>query len=133
MSKKFNAAGLLVKFGQSVLLGRRSSACANLSGYWSMPCGAMDNGEEPIDTARREFFEETGNAINEQIKFLTSFKMKNDGEFNVFYAESPQLIFPSERALDSIEHDEWGYYRISNKSLPCPMTKETKKAILMLE
>ena len=98
-----------------------------------MPCGAMDIGEMPEDTARREFFEETGNVIEQEVKFLTSFKMKNQGKFSVFYAESPQLIFPSQQALDAIEHDEWGYFRISKDSLPYPMTKETKKAILMLE
>lgn len=130
---KNNAAGLILKFGQSVLLGRRSSICANLSGYWSMPCGAMDIGEMPEDTARREFFEETGNVIEQEVKFLTSFKMKNQGKFSVFHTESPHLIFPSQQALDAIEHDEWGYFRISKDSLPYPMTKETKKAILMLE
>lgn len=29
-------------------------------GAWSLPKGAIDAGEEPLDTARREFLEETG-------------------------------------------------------------------------
>jgi predicted NUDIX family NTP pyrophosphohydrolase len=31
-------------------------------GAWSLPKGLVDPGEDPLDTARREFAEETGNA-----------------------------------------------------------------------
>tara|TARA_B100001094_G_scaffold194299_2_gene188169 strand:+ start:471 stop:872 length:402 start_codon:yes stop_codon:yes gene_type:complete len=133
MTKKFDAAGLLLKFGQSVLLGRRSSICANLSGYWSMPCGMTEEAENPIDTAKREFFEETGSVAEGDVKFLNSFPMDNGGEFTLFFVESSSLVFPSSKALDAIEHEEWGYFRISKESLPYPITKETKKSILMLK
>lgn len=133
MNNKFNAAGLLLKFGESVLLGRRSSICTNLNGYWSMPCGVTEEGESPIDAAKREFFEETGSIAEGDIKFLNSFQMENGGEFSLFFTEADSLVFPSAKALDAIEHEEWGYFRISKESLPTPMTKETKKSILMLK
>jgi predicted NUDIX family NTP pyrophosphohydrolase len=33
------------------------------AGAWSIPKGEQDDGEEPVDTARREFAEETGHAL----------------------------------------------------------------------
>ena len=95
MNNKFNAAGLLLKFGESVLLGRRSSICTNLNGYWSMPCGVTEEGESPIDAAKREFFEETGSIAEGDIKFLNSFQMENGGEFSLFFTEADSLVFPS--------------------------------------
>lgn len=37
----------------------------HLGGHWSFPKGHPDSGEEPIQTAIRELFEETGLKINE--------------------------------------------------------------------
>lgn len=50
----FNAGG-------EVFIGRRINADDNEeAGAWQMPQGGLDPGEDPIDGARRELFEETG-------------------------------------------------------------------------
>lgn len=43
------------------------------AGHWDFPKGNIEKGENPIDTARREIFEETG---LRDIKFIEGFKRK---------------------------------------------------------
>lgn len=49
----FNAKG-------QVFIGRRSGLPKDDPHSWQMPQGGIDEGEEPIDAARRELHEETG-------------------------------------------------------------------------
>jgi 8-oxo-dGTP pyrophosphatase MutT (NUDIX family) len=132
-TKEYIAAGIVAQFGDLVLLGRRSKNCYNLAGHWSMPCGMIDPGESPEYAARREFFEETGVRANKEIKFLDDFEVKEDKYFALYSMQIDDLIFPSNDAIDAIEHDEWGFYKIAKNSLPLPMTKETRNAILKLK
>jgi len=132
-TKEYIAAGIVAQFGDLVLLGRRSRNCHSFSGHWSMPCGMIDSGEHPEYAARREFFEETGVRANKEIKFLDDFEVKDDKYFALYSMKIEDLIFPSNDAIDAIEHDEWGFFKIAKNSLPLPMTKETRNAILKLK
>lgn len=132
-TKEYIAAGIVAQFGDLVLLGRRSRNCHSFSGHWSMPCGMIDSGEHPEYAARREFFEETGVRANKEIKFLDDFEVKDDKYFALYSMQIEDLIFPSNDAIDAIEHDEWGFFKIEKNSLPLPMTKETRNAILKLK
>jgi len=132
-TKEYIAAGIVAQFGDLVLLGRRSKNCYNLAGHWSMPCGMIDPGESPEYAARREFFEETGVRANKEIKFLDDFEVKEGKYFALYSMQIDDLLFPSNDAIDAIEHDEWGFFKIAKNSLPLPMTKETKNAILKLK
>ena len=128
---KFDAAGLLVKLNGLVLLGKRSKICLSLSGNWSMPCGAIEEGESAKSAAVREFFEETGFNIASEVFPINSFKMNNGGTFFAYTVDTEDFIFPSSKAKDAIEHDEWGYFKIEENCLPSPMAKETKNTILI--
>jgi 8-oxo-dGTP pyrophosphatase MutT (NUDIX family) len=130
---KFDAAGLIIRLGELVLLGKRSKVCENLKGYWSMPCGAIEKGETPLECCEREFKEETGVSVTGEIKYLNSFSMENGGKFYAYYSDIKALIFPSNSAVDAVEHEEWGFFKIQENTLPCPMTKETRKTILKLK
>jgi 8-oxo-dGTP pyrophosphatase MutT (NUDIX family) len=132
-TKEYISAGIVAQFGNLVLLGRRSKNCFNLAGHWSMPCGMIDPGENSEYAARREFFEETGVRANKEIKFLDDFEVKEGKYFALYSMQIDDLIFPSNDAIDAIEHDEWGFFKISKNSLPLPMTKETRNAILKLK
>ena len=132
-TKNYIAAGIVAYVNGLVLLGRRSKNCQNLAGHWSMPCGMIDPGENPEQAARREFFEETGVRANKEIKFLDDFEVKEGKYFALYSMQIDDLIFPSNDAIDAIEHDEWGFYKIAKNSLPLPMTKETTNAILKLK
>jgi 8-oxo-dGTP pyrophosphatase MutT (NUDIX family) len=132
-TKEYIAAGIVAHLGNLVMLGRRSSNCTNLAGNWSMPCGMIDPGEDPETAAKREFFEETGVRAHKEIKFLDDFEVKDGKYFALYSMQIDDLIFPSNDAIDAIEHDEWGFFKISKNSLPLPMTKETRNAILKLK
>lgn len=128
-----DSAGIIVRLNNLALLGRRSRLCETLNGYWSMPCGMCEELEDPLRTATREFFEETNITLKSEIHFLTKFKNLNGGTFHVFYTDIKDLLYPDARAMDAIEHDEWGFFKIEKNCLPNPITKETKNAILMLK
>jgi 8-oxo-dGTP pyrophosphatase MutT (NUDIX family) len=132
-TKEYIAAGIIAQFGDLVLLGRRSKNCHSFSGNWSMPCGMIDSGEHPEYAARREFFEETGVRANKEIKFLDDFEIKEGKYLALYSMQIDDLIFPSNDAIDAIEHDEWGFFKIAKNSLPLPMTKETRNAISKLK
>lgn len=133
LTKDYIVAGIVAHMKGLALLGRRSKNCHNLSGHWSMPCGMIDPGEMPEQAARREFFEETGVRALGEVKFLDDFIVKEDKYFALFSMEVNDLIFPSNDAIDAIEHDEWGFFKIDKISLPTPMTKETRNSILKLK
>ena len=61
-------------------------------GAWSIPKGELQQGEEPVAAARREFFEETGGKIAGELQPLTQVQQKNgkvvfawavEGDFDV--------------------------------------------------
>jgi ADP-ribose pyrophosphatase YjhB (NUDIX family) len=52
------AAGVLIKSGSKVLLVRRSNSPRK--GFWTLPVGFVDAGEDPAKAAERECWEETG-------------------------------------------------------------------------
>lgn len=128
-----DSAGIIVRLNNLALLGRRSKICKTLNGYWSMPCGMCEDFEKPINTAKREFFEETNIILKSEVKFLTEFKNHKGGIFYVFYSDVDDLIFPDQKATDAVEHEEWGFFKIEKNCLPSPMTKEIKNSILMLK
>ena len=132
-NKKYAAAGIAAKFKKLVLLGRRASICHNFSGHWSIPCGMIELNETPKQAALREFFEETGYKINRELNFVGDFEIADSKYFAIFSMELNDLIFPSTEALDAIEHDEWGFFKIQKNSLPSPMTKDIQKHILRLK
>ncbi len=61
MDRKLIVAGFLPLYdcGKTLLLRRRSSK-SFLSGYYELPGGKVESGEDPINAIEREFFEETG-------------------------------------------------------------------------
>ena len=54
-NKKYIASGIAVKLGGLVLLGRRSSVCENLAGYWSIPCGMIEKKKLPSLQLKENF------------------------------------------------------------------------------
>ncbi|GAA3986592.1 NUDIX domain-containing protein [Mucilaginibacter dorajii] len=46
-------------------------------GSWSIPKGEYESDEEPLDAAKREFYEETGQYIDGEFLALSSIKLKS--------------------------------------------------------
>ena len=105
-------AGIIVLNDDKVLLCQRSD-----SGEWAIPMGHMEEGEDPMDCAYREFYEETNLEITDPIKYLGKIKRYKSGkiksELNVFLFEVNEEIEPNlGHAQDGHEHTECGYFSI---------------------
>lgn len=102
-----------------VLLVRRSD-----NGLWALPGGAMDVGERVAQTAERETLEETGYVVevtdligvysdpahvmaydNGEVRqqFALSFRARFVGGSLRTSAESPEVVWVSERAADALD------------------------------
>lgn len=115
-------AGILVKSGDKVLLCKRCSKCS-LPNIWSIPSGHVEKGENAIDGARREFFEETNVKIK-NIRLLGMFRSRTgQGLVYVYLHETSKHINPDlDDAKDGKEHTECGYFSLdeidSKKTTP---------------
>jgi len=68
--KRRVGVSIAVFCGTRILLVRRAKA--PFAGFWSLPGGAVEDGETPVQAARRELFEETGLRIG-QLDFVEWF------------------------------------------------------------
>lgn len=125
-SKRF--AGILVKVGDEVLMCQRNYK-GDMPGAWSIPCGHLENDENAVDGAKREFFEETNIDIAGKIKLVgfmngkTKGKNDSDGLFHVFLYEPNEKIKPDlKNAQDGDEHLGCRYYTLNN----LPINEETQ-------
>ena len=64
-----SAAGVIVRYGETVLLCKRSNIC-NFAGYWSIPAGAVEEGEAPFKAAERELLEDSRKHVKEVMSVL---------------------------------------------------------------
>jgi len=116
--------GVVVKCKDKVLLCKRN-AHGSFPGMWSIPAGKVEDGEETIDAARREFLEETAiNIDNEDLTFSgliprhTRDGKKIKGMMYVYQFDVNEEIYPDlENAIDGAEHTECGYFS-SKQVLP---------------
>ena len=107
---------VLVHDGERVLLLHRKPERGN---FWQPITGTIEDGESPLDAARRELAEETGHAGEPRPLELTqSFMIESQ------YLESrhPAPIIASETAYETLvdsrvsiradaeEHDDWGWF-----------------------
>lgn len=110
-------SGVIVKHKDKVLLCKRNKD-GSFPGMWSIPAGHIEDGEESIDAAKREFFEETSIDIDDrQLKFVgvlpryTRDGRKYKGVMYVYMMETNEIIEPDfESAIDGDEHTDWGYF-----------------------
>lgn len=109
--------GVIVKCNDEVLLCKRNHN-GSFPGMWSIPAGHIEDGEESIDAAKREFFEETSVDIDNKIlRFVgilprhTRDGRKFKGLMYVYILDTDDIIEPDfELAVDGDEHTDWGYF-----------------------
>jgi ADP-ribose pyrophosphatase YjhB (NUDIX family) len=125
------SAGVIVKSGNKCLLCKRSNV-ETYSGEWSIPGGKVELGEEIIDTAHREFYEETNEKLTGDLEFLGVMgRMNRKGTkqssmMYVFLADVKEPIHPDlENAEYGEEHSECGYFSIDD--LPEPIGENLKE------
>lgn len=73
-------------------------------GAWSIPKGEFNDDEEPLDAAKREFQEETGEAVFGDFITLTPIKQKND---KIVYAFALEHDFDTKKIISNTFTIEW--------------------------
>lgn len=132
MEKK-KYAGILVKVKDKCLLCKRNEQGSH-PGEWSAPAGKLEKGENIMDGALREFYEETNLEVNGRIDFCGFLHRRSrDGEklkglLYLFITEFDKEILPDlENAKDGEEHTECKYFKINE--LPDKMSEELREII----
>lgn len=125
-----HAAGVLIKFGNMGLLGKRSYKLETFQGFWSIPCGIIERGESAEEAAIREVYEETNLALSQPLDFLGEFSINQSSNFYAFKIDMQDLLFPEPEAKDAFEHTEWGYFKIEKNCLPLPMCEKMAEMLL---
>lgn len=104
------AAGVLFKSGESVLLLRRCATTQDFPNTWGFPGGGREQGETLEQTAIRECSEEIGTAPAGSLEVLDS-----DGNFTTFLCEVPAPFVPV------LNEEHTGYVWAALGALPGPM------------
>ena len=108
------SAGIVVKVKDKCLVCRRSSENSE-GGKWAIPMGGIEEGEDPKEAAYREFYEEMGVPVEEDIKPLGKINRYNKlggikTILHVFLLKTDTKIIPDlENAMDGFEHTECDY------------------------
>jgi 8-oxo-dGTP diphosphatase len=89
-----------------VLLGRRAREPE--AGKWDIPGGFMDEFEQPLDTLRRELFEETGLEV-EPLEFVgaVSDRYGEGGNATLNLAWTAQVVAGELRPADDVAELRW--------------------------
>jgi len=115
--------GVVVKYKDKVLLCKRN-AQGSFPGMWSIPAGKVEDGEETMEAAKREFFEETAIDIdNKELTFVgliprhTRDGKKIKGMMYVYQYDIDEQVYPDlANAIDGAEHTECGYFTTNQVS-----------------
>jgi len=125
--------GVIVRCNNKVLLCKRNAE-GSLPGHWSCPAGSVEEGEDPLRGAMREFYEETDIQLLKQPEFCGIIKRTNrdgskiKGEMYCFLYDCDEEIYPDlDNAKDGDEHTECGYF--GKDELPSPMTEQFNKLL----
>ncbi|MCS7246785.1 MAG: NUDIX hydrolase [Anaerolineales bacterium] len=95
------AVAVLISHNSSVLLGRRVNDPGR--GQWTLPAGFVDAGEDPLEAARRECFEETGLEI-EIIDLLdVMYGQEHERGAHILIVYLGRILGGSLRAADDID------------------------------
>jgi 8-oxo-dGTP pyrophosphatase MutT (NUDIX family) len=127
------AAGILVINNGKCLLCKRNAE-GSLPGEWSVPAGKIENGEEIINGAMREFYEETDLEIQSPLYFIGVLKRYNregtkpKGVMYLFKTDVDNVMTPDlHSAKDGNEHTECDYF--GKNELPLPMSEPFRSLI----
>lgn len=129
-------AGIIVRVNNKVLLCKRNAE-GSLPGHWSCPAGSVEDGENPLDGAIREFNEETDLTLLKEPKFCGIIKRTNrdgskiKGEMYCYLYDTDEEMVPNlSTAKDGDEHTECGYF--GKDELPSPMTEQFNKLLKVI-
>jgi 8-oxo-dGTP pyrophosphatase MutT (NUDIX family) len=123
-------AGVIVRANNKCMLCKRAPYHSFLPNVWSFPSGHVEEGEEDIESAKREFYEETGLKAK-NLKYVSKMESRNGkGDVAIYLMDIDEQIVPDlELAQDGYEHTVCKYF--SKKTLP-ETTPELEKILDIL-
>lgn len=138
MEKRIHTVGIIAFNDDKVLLVKHGLAAEHLTGVWGLPGGRLNDGEELIEAAIREFEEETGLFANSDtmVKIPTIFEgdiPRKSGEilktfWNVFLVRNYTGVL-----LDSAETaPHWITINEVSKHVTLPNTEKAIEEALLL-
>jgi 8-oxo-dGTP pyrophosphatase MutT (NUDIX family) len=94
-------------------------------GHWSILSGGMEDGEDKLETLKREIMEEIGIDADTKLslKFKNTEKSADGTEFHYYESFTPTEFIPK---LDA-ENKDYGWYSLDD--LPSPLYPKTKDKI----
>jgi 8-oxo-dGTP pyrophosphatase MutT (NUDIX family) len=117
---KLSAAGIVYITGDKEILLLKRSGEGDHAGEWALPAGKVEEGEEPIDAARRESGEEIGMIPAWNIGLIDRTTSDEGVDFSTF----AQRVNKFDPMLNN-EHSESGWYKLD--ALPEPLHPGVKK------
>jgi len=108
------SAGIIVKVKDKCLVCQRASENTE-PGKWAIPMGGIEPNEDPKEAAYREFIEEMGAEITDDIVSVGKINRYNKfgvqkSILHVFLYETNQKVIPNlENAIDGFEHSQCQY------------------------
>ena len=129
MYQKVVSTGFLVH-EQKTLIIKRSMDEAFLPGYFELPGGKVDFGEDPKEALAREFREE----VNLHIKIGKPFKVfsylsENGDRHTVEILFHVSLLYPQQEVKLSLAHDEYRWIT-ADEIEEYPISSEIKDGII---
>lgn len=120
------AAAVLVEKDEKVLLVRRVNEPAR--GFWTLPAGFVDAGEDPARAAERECLEETGLTVlvTDVLDIIAGLEHTRGADFVIVY--HAQVVGGVLHASDDADQVEWFPY----SDLPPLAFEATKQALGVL-
>ena len=109
-----NCAGILLKYKNQCLLCKRNEN-GSLPGIWSVPGGHLEKGEKIEEGAIREFREETGLQIIDDLDYITTLKAGSRSKYYLFMYEIERKVnINLDEARDGDEHTECRWFKKEN-------------------
>ena len=108
--KKYSVAIIENEKGE-VLLLRRSWSAPWGDFQWSLPGGAINDKETPLEAVRRELKEETGIEVGEEecSHLLTIMDSSKQGKYQTFYYKVNSPNFSEDKIILNYENDKYQY------------------------
>ncbi len=114
MKKGIIVHTIVFNSNKEILLIKRSSAETTLPGYWDIPGGTLEDGEDPTNGAIRETLEETGIKIDRPSLFFYTSNIDTQKNKQFILMIFITQTFNSQVILNKDDHEDYKWIDIND-------------------